>query len=39
MRPEEGLMVLVPSYFYRRTVPTESADLRVSIAFDVLAHE
>ncbi|MCH7694631.1 MAG: hypothetical protein IID50_14405, partial [Proteobacteria bacterium] len=39
MRPEEGLMVLFPSYFYHRTVPTESADTRVSIAFDILAHE
>ena len=39
VRPEEGLIVLFPSYFYHRTVPTESADMRVSIAFDVLAHE
>ncbi|MCH8835591.1 MAG: tetratricopeptide repeat protein [Proteobacteria bacterium] len=39
VRPEEGLMVLFPSYFYHRTVPTESTDMRISIAFDVLAHE
>ncbi len=35
--PEEGLMVLFPSYFYHRTVPFESEDVRISIAFDVLA--
>ncbi len=39
VRPEEGLMVPFPSYFYHRTVPTESAGTRISIAFDVLAHE
>ncbi len=39
VRPEEGLMALFPSYFYHRTVPTESAGTRVSIAFDVPAHE
>jgi tetratricopeptide (TPR) repeat protein len=37
LRPEEGLMVLFPSYFYHRTVPFESEDVRISIAFDVLA--
>ncbi|MEE8139984.1 MAG: hypothetical protein V3T66_03630 [Alphaproteobacteria bacterium] len=39
VRPEEGLMVLLPSYLYNRTVPTESAGMGVKIAFDVLAHE
>ncbi len=39
VRPEEGMMVLFPSYFYHGTVPTETAEIRVSIAFDVLAHE
>ena len=34
-RPEEGLMVLFPSYFYHRTVPFTGTDERVSIAFDV----
>jgi hypothetical protein len=34
-RPEEGLMFLFPSYFYHRTVPFESEQLRVSIAFDI----
>ncbi|MBT3306326.1 MAG: tetratricopeptide repeat protein [Alphaproteobacteria bacterium] len=36
IRPEEGLMVLFPSYFYHRTVPFESDEVRISIAFDVL---
>jgi len=36
IRPEEGLMVLFPSYFYHRTVPFESGEVRISIAFDVL---
>ncbi len=34
-RPEEGLMVLFPSYFYHRTVPFTGEDERISIAFDV----
>ncbi len=33
-RPEEGLMLLFPSYFYHRTVPFEAAGTRISIAFD-----
>jgi len=37
IKPEEGLMVLFPSYFYHRTIPFQSDDLRISIAFDVLA--
>lgn len=36
-QPEEGKMVLFPSYFYHRTVPFETAETRISIAFDVLA--
>lgn len=39
IKPEEGLMVLFPSYFYHRTVPFESEDIRISIAFDVLNAE
>ncbi len=38
-RPEEGLMFLFPSYFYHRTVPFESEQLRVSIAFDILRDD
>ncbi|HIM24184.1 MAG TPA: tetratricopeptide repeat protein [Rhodospirillales bacterium] len=39
INPEEGLMVLFPSYFYHRTIPYESDDVRISVAFDVLAAE
>ena len=35
VRPEEGLMVLFPSFVFHRTVPFEAADKRISIAFDV----
>ncbi len=35
-QPEQGLMLLFPSYFYHRTVPFESTDARISISFDVL---
>ena len=38
LRPEEGLMFLFPSYFYHHTMPSESADTRISIAFDVQAE-
>ena len=33
--PQEGKMILFPSYFYHRTVPLASGDERISIAFDV----
>ena len=36
VRPEEGLMLLFPSYLYHHTIPFESAGARISIAFDVL---
>ena len=35
-RPEEGLMLLFPSYFYHRAVPFETPERRISISFDVL---
>lgn len=35
-RPEEGKMILFPSYFYHRTVPFRSAQKRISIAFDLI---
>jgi tetratricopeptide (TPR) repeat protein len=35
-KPEEGLMFLFPSYFYHHTVPFETAERRISIAFDVV---
>lgn len=33
--PKEGMVVLFPSYFYHRTLPFESDDKRISIAFDI----
>ncbi len=35
-RPEEGLMLLFPSYFYHGSVPFETPEMRISIAFDIL---
>ena len=35
-RPEEGLMLLFPSYFYHHTVPLAGDETRISVAFDVL---
>lgn len=34
--PQEGLMLLFPSYLYHRTLPFRSAAPRISVAFDVL---
>ena len=34
VRPEEGLLVLFPSFFWHGTVPFESTQPRISIAFD-----
>ena len=36
VQPAEGLMLLFPSYLYHRTIPYESDETRISIAFDVL---
>lgn len=35
-RPEAGLMILFPSYFYHRTIPFRDPGTRVSIAFDLM---
>lgn len=35
-RPHEGMVVLFPSYFYHRTIPFESDEQRISIAFDIV---
>lgn len=35
--PEEGTMFLFPSYFWHRTVPLQSDEIRVSIAFDLVS--
>ena len=36
--PEEGRMLLFPSYFYHRTIPFNLPDRRISIAFDVISE-
>lgn len=36
IRPEPGLMVLFPAYMFHRTIPFESKEQRICIAFDVL---
>jgi hypothetical protein len=33
---EEGLMVLFPSYFYHGTIPFETDETRISVAFDLM---
>ncbi|MEK9672411.1 MAG: tetratricopeptide repeat protein [Rhodospirillaceae bacterium] len=37
LRPENGLMILFPSYMYHRTVPFHAPVERLSVAFDVVA--
>ncbi|MDV7339729.1 tetratricopeptide repeat protein [Terasakiella sp. A23] len=36
LQPKEGLVALFPSYLYHSTVPTESQQPRIAIAFDVV---
>ncbi len=36
LRPEEGMLVLFPSYLYHRTIPFTSGQRRISVALDVL---
>lgn len=38
IQPEEGMVVLFPSYAYHRTIPFESDQQRISIAFDFLTY-
>ena len=38
-RSREGRVVLFPSYFYHRTIPFESDEQRISIAFDLMPHK
>ena len=35
VRPEEGLMVLFPSFFFHRTIPFEAEADRICLAFDI----
>lgn len=36
VRPEEGMFVLFPAYFWHSTVPFESDEPRICVAFDVV---
>lgn len=38
VRPEEGLMLLFPAYFHHRTLPFQSTETRISLAFDVMTQ-
>jgi len=35
-QPKEGLMIVFPSYLYHMTIPIETKEQRISIAFDVV---
>jgi tetratricopeptide (TPR) repeat protein len=35
VRPEEGLLVLFPSFVFHRTIPNPTEDERISFAFDI----
>jgi len=37
--PENGMIVMFPSYFWHRTIPFRGAPERISVAFDVHARE
>jgi len=39
VRPEEGMLIIFPSYFFHRTLPTSTDQERISIAFDVVPIE
>jgi tetratricopeptide (TPR) repeat protein len=36
IQPKEGMMLLFPSYFFHGTLPFDSAETRISIAFDTI---
>ena len=36
VKPEPGKMLLFPSYYYHHTIPYESDETRISIAFDLI---
>ena len=38
-RPQEGTMFLFPGYLYHMTIPIETAERRISIAFDVVSKK
>ncbi|WP_417439289.1 2OG-Fe(II) oxygenase family protein [Idiomarina sp.] len=39
IRPEEGLIVLFPSYFWHGTTPFQSRENRLTVAFDIYPEE
>ena len=39
LRPEPGMIVLFPSYYWHHTIPFESGEDRICVAFDVVADE
>ncbi len=39
IEPDEGTLVLFPSYFYHKTIPFESEQERVTIAFDYRTND
>jgi tetratricopeptide (TPR) repeat protein len=38
-QPREGMLLLAPSHYRHRTIPTQADEYRISIAFDVVADE
>ena len=36
IKPQPGMLVLFPSYFYHRTIPFSCRDARISVAFDLV---
>lgn len=39
LRPEPGMIVLFPSYYWHHTIPFEGSEDRICVAFDVVADE
>jgi len=39
LKPEPGMIVLFPSYYWHATIPFESGEDRICVAFDVIAEE
>lgn len=37
VEPREGMLLLFPSYFFHRTIPTDCDEERISVAFDVIS--
>ncbi|MEA3063583.1 MAG: hypothetical protein QOJ27_11 [Sphingomonadales bacterium] len=38
-QPREGMLLLAPSHYRHRTIPTQADEYRISIAFDVVSDE